>query len=167
MFKRTMISTISFVFIVTSWYFGIIYPPRNVAKNFLKSLHDRDRALLAKNVAISEYEIYEDLYLRNGFNKNLKKYSKLKKLNSEPFPLPTRVLYKMEVEEDDQFFGFRKQKYKMLLNKFDTGWRVIKFSSEHDAEDLKLLRGMKYTTDVTGTSKKDISKEEAHKAAKK
>jgi len=130
-------------------------------------LHDRDRALLAKNVAISEYEIYEDLYLRNGFNKNLKKYSKLKKLNSEPFPLPTRVLYKMEVEEDDQFFGFRKQKYKMLLNKFDTGWRVIKFSSEHDAEDLKLLRGMKYTTDVTGTSKKDISKEEAHKAAKK
>ena len=163
MFKRTMISTISFVFVVASWYFGIIHPPKKVAKNFLESLQTRDEALLVENVVVSEFEVYKDLYLRNGFNKKLKKYYKLKKLSSEPFPLPNSVLYKLEVDEDDQFFGLRKQKYKMLLKKLDSGWRVVKFSSENDAEDLKLLRGMQYTSDAPGSEKK----EEAHKAEKK
>jgi len=144
MFKRTLISTIFFVTIVTFWYTVIIYPPRKTARDFLEALQNRNSELLGSSVAPAEYETYKDLYLRNGFNKRFKSYKKLKKLNSDPFPIPKRVLYKLEVEEDDQFFGLRKQKYKILLHKFTTGWKVLKFSAKSDAEDLKLLRSMGY-----------------------
>ncbi len=168
MFRRTLISTVSFVSIVAIWYFGIIYPPRKAAKSFLTALKTRNQALLENSVSPTELETYYNLYMRNGFNKHLKSYRELKKINSTPFPLPRKVVYKLEVDEEDQFFGTRRQKYKLLVHRFADGWRVLRFSSEHDAEDLKILRRMGYAADSEKTgSAKDKAEEGQHKAIPK
>jgi len=134
-----------FVFIVVAytWYFIILRPQFKTATHFLEALRTRDAELLQETVAPEEYAVYKRLYLRSGFNKHLLSYDDLveRDANNHFFPISSR--FSAEVEENDIFFGVRKQTYFIAMEKRNDKWVVIQFSTLQDYDDLKKLKEFK------------------------
>ncbi len=125
------------------WYCIVLRPQYKVATHFLRALNTRNAKLLQETVAPEEYEVYKNLYLKNGFNKHLLTYSELTERDANNHFFPSRTRFSTEVKEDDTFFGVREQTYFIMVEKTNDRWWVIQFSSHQDREDLKTLKQFK------------------------
>ncbi len=128
---------------ILTWNFTVRRPQIKAVKNFLEALKERDADLLKNTVLPSEYSVYAELYLKNGYNKHLLNYSRIDEKDANNHFFPTKSRFSVRVEEDDVFFGKRTQDYLVSLNKEKDTWQVIQFVTMGDYSDLAALKEFK------------------------
>ncbi len=128
---------------IITWNYTVRRPQINTAETFLESLKQRNADALKQTVLPSEYNVYKELYLKNGYNKHLLNYSKLAEKDANNHFFPTQSRYSVTVEEDDILFGRRTQVYQIALTKDEGQWRVLQFVTLEDYADLAVLKQFK------------------------
>jgi hypothetical protein len=134
---------VCFVGAIVTWNYAIRRPQIDTAVAFLESLKMRDAARLKQVVVSSEYQVYKELYLRNGFGKRLISYGKPTEKDANGYFFPTESRFGVKLQEDDILFGKRNQDYLITLQNEHGKWRVLQFVTQTDYADLAILRQIK------------------------
>lgn len=135
--------------IIITWNYTIRKPQINTAETFLEALKQRNANALKQTVVLSEYDVYRELYLKNGYNKHLLSYGNLAEKDANGHFFPTQSRYSVTVEENDILFGKRTQEYQVALQKDEGQWRVLQFVTLEDYADLAVLKEFKPATKKT------------------
>ena len=133
----------SLALMCTAWYTLVQRPQVTTIKTFLEALKQRNPRVLEKVVSKTEYAVYKELYLRNGYNKCLLGYKDICERDANDHFFPTSSRFSVKVDEMDMLFGQRQQDYIVALEKVDDSWRVVQFATTQDYQDLAILNEFK------------------------